>query len=467
MKHASPIKATRWLFATVVLLTSACANQNSIFRVADTDASKTETILIDAKQRPITVNTVSDPKHPTVCIARNADALSQFAASGNLKIDQASGGGGELGFAAAEQVTSIAFRTQVTEAQQEYLYYLCQLNANNTLSVEDVSDNLRHFQNTMLAMIAVDDLATAQKASTPAASDTQQNATTDQPAAPTPPDAKLGAITDASTSADNAKNAAKSANAPLAQDFKSVTGATTTDDAKAKSKALTAALKTYDAKEKAYASKLAALQSAVRAAAGKDAAAPDDVSKASADSSEAMKSVKSGLDAVNSANADVSAATDTATLKTAQTSLTSKADAYQTADTASEKSLDTLGAAVKAWGTSVAKASSKATQKPPAASSANNPAAVASAVASIVQTVVWQSFITEKCLKAFLGEKQSTNADARTFCLWHLKMADLFRFAQLAYGTANNSNAQLNQDPLLNQGPLRGIAKPEDFAPPK
>ena len=110
----------RWLAIYLAYMTAVvgCANQNAIFRVNDTENNKTETILIDAKQRPITVNTNKDKQK--LCLARSADALSQAAASGNLKITQSAGGSGELGVADTEQVTSIAFRTQVTEAQQNF-----------------------------------------------------------------------------------------------------------------------------------------------------------------------------------------------------------------------------------------------------------------------------------------------------------------------------------------------------------
>ena len=232
-------------------LMGACANQNSIFRVNDTEASKTETILIDAKQRPITVNTVTDPKKPMTCLARSADALSQAAASGNLKITQAAGGSGELGFGDTEQATSIAFRTQVTEAQQEFLYYLCQLRANSVLTDSDVSSNLRHFQNTMLAMVAIDDLAASAKGKVPA--DSQK----------TPPtaDPKLAdAVKKAQSSADTAKKAVTTAGTKVDADAKAVKAVTAVAELKTPTDTLTSSLKTYDAKQKSYSTALGKTQ---------------------------------------------------------------------------------------------------------------------------------------------------------------------------------------------------------------
>jgi hypothetical protein len=203
-----------------VIAIGGCANLNSIFRKTDTKDGQAETILIDAKQRPITVNRVTDKNQPITCLARSADALSQAAASGNLKITQPSGGGGEAGFATAEQVQSIAFRTQVTEAQQEFLYTLCQLHANGVLTPDDVSDNLRHFQNTMLAMVAIDDLASASRAKAPAAP--APGGDTAKPDTPDASDPKVQAVKSAQSDVDNGPNGVKTAGTTVDSKAKAV-----------------------------------------------------------------------------------------------------------------------------------------------------------------------------------------------------------------------------------------------------
>jgi len=391
--------------------------------------------MIDAKQRPISVNTVTQPAKPKVCLARSADALSQAAASGNLSITQESGAGGQLALASSEQAMSIAFRTQVTEAQQEFLYYLCQLNSNGALSDDEVSDNLRHFQNTMLAMVAVDDLATAAKSSPPPAAPAADTNTEKpvKPAAPAPASTRAGAVAAAQNGVDNAKNAEKSADNKVQQSFKAVSFAAAPADLKDSPKTFLSSLKTFDAKEQAYAKAINKLQTAIKAAKGTDATIPDGVTSTSTASDDAAKDVKSTYPKVVDAVKPVSEAVDAAALKTAQGNLSTAFDAYRAADKKYEAALDKYAAANKSWAAETKAAdgkdkdTSKSQDEPKA--TPNPSAATANAVAIIVQTVVWQSFTTEKCQKTLFAREKSVFDDrVLTFCLEHLKRADDFRF---------------------------------------
>jgi hypothetical protein len=424
-----------WPLFSLVLLISGCANQNSIFRVADTDSNKTETILIDAKQRPITVNTVTDSKRPMTCLGRSADALSQAAASGNLKINQASGGGGEAGFAMAEQATSIAFRTQVTEAQQEFLYYLCQLRANSSLTDDDVSSNLKHFQNTMLAMVAIDDLADGARFKN-ATSDNTLGGNTDKPAKPDPSDPKVAKVNQAQTDVDTGKSAVKNAKAKVDSTAAAVDKVTDPKDLTNTTKQLSDALKTYDSKQQAYAKALSNLSAAVKAAKGDAAKVPDDVTSNSSAADGAAKTVKDDYKKLTDALGTLAKVTDAKQLDAPKKDLKAALSDYETAVGKYETSEDALGKAITAWngdagaGGSDKKASAKGATD--GSSDGGASAAVANDVAIIVQTIVWQSFITEQCQKALFNDYQKLNGRVADFCLYHLYKADEIRERQLA-----------------------------------
>ena len=465
--------------AACALLT-ACANQNAVFRIQDTAPSTAETILIDAKQRPIMVNTLTDSRHPKVCVGRNADAISQAAASGNLKFDAPNGAGGELGVAEAEQATSIAFRTQVTEAQQEYVYYLCQLNSNGAIDNEEVSDNLRHFQNTMLAMIAVDDLATSLKPSAAPSGSPNKNTqdTTQAVTGPEAPGVKQSAVDSDQTGVTDAKNAATSAGAQVTTTLKSAKSATTLVAGQSAAALLAAALKAYGTKEKSYASAITTLQKDVKAAAGAAATVPAGVTQASSAVSKAAATVKSDLTAVSTAVTTLGAAVDATALSTAQADLGTKYTSYQTADTTYEKALDTLASAVSDWATSSGASKGKTASQTPTNGSdaAAASAAVANDVAIIVQTVVWQSYTTEKCLKSlFASQTIALDSKVSAFCIQHLKDADTLRFRALPSTIGPkipDPNSPLvpvanrPQQPTQVLQPLQADATPQDFEQP-
>jgi hypothetical protein len=407
------------------LLIGACANQNSIFRVTDTEAGKTETILIDAKQRPITVNTNKDKQK--TCLARSADALSQAAASGNLKITEGSASG-EAGFADNETVTSIAFRTQVTEAQQEFLYYLCQLNSNGVLPDGDVADNLKHFQNTMLAMVAIDDLASSAKAKAGAA-DPQK----------TPPaaDPKADAVKKAQTDADAAKKAVATAATKVDTEAKAVKAVKTVSGLKTPTDNLTAALKAYDTKQKTYSTLLGKLSAAIKADAGDEAKEPDDVTSGTSDATDAAKDVKAEYQKATSAVTAVAKVTDTSKLDTAQTDLTKALSDYTASVKQYEDAEAGLQKSLTAWNSATAdekKKSTKSAQTGQGTTDSSASVAVAQAVTTIVQTIVWQSFIGEKCQAAIFTNFGTTDSSVRDFCLKHLQDADTYRFLALQTG---------------------------------
>ena len=419
-------------------LTAGCANQNSIFRVTDTEKDKTETILIDAKQRPITVNTNKDKQK--TCLARSADALSQAAASGNLKITQASGGSGELGFADTETVTSIAFRTQVTEAQQEFLYYICQLNANGVLPDGDVADNLKHFQNTMLAMVAIDDLAAAGKASAAAAA----KAKPDETKATSEPTDKEKA---AQTKADEAFKTADTARGKVDSAESKLWLADTPKKAVPIATQLAADLKMYNSAFGKFMSAMADLQKAVQAEKGASAKAPDEVNKASTALTTAAKAVSSQYDKASKQFTAMIKEQDAKKFDALKSTALDGFTDYRSATDAAVNKAESLETSLTAWITAKddTKPAQNAKDGTGSDSSGGSSAAVAQAVTSIVQTIVWQSFVGEKCQAALFGPKTTVAAmDDRVidFCIQHLENADIFRFAALQ-SVGDNSNKPL------------------------
>lgn len=406
-------------------LATGCANQNSIFRVADTDANKTETILIDAKQRPITVNTNKDKQK--LCLARSADALSQAAASGNLKVTQASGGSGELGFSDIEQVTSIAFRTQVTEAQQEFLFYLCQLNSNGVLSDGDVSDNLKHFQNTMLAMVAIDDLAAVGKASAP---------TTKKAADKTSTDADSAKTKAAQSKVDDAQKAQDKGRGTVDSELAKLWAANGPKDADKLATQFSADLKTYDGDFAKYLAALEDLQKIIKTSKGDTATEPANVIMASTALTTAGKTVTTEYGKESKLLAALIKEQDPSKFKTAQDAAINGYYNYRKATDAAAAKAEAFSDALTAW--LKAKEDPKDTQNakdsPGSDSSIAPSGAVAQAVTTIVQTIVWQSFVGEKCQTALFTNFSATNDKVLDFCFKHLQDADAYRFLALQTG---------------------------------
>ena len=370
----------------LALLASACA-PGSIFRVAPA-GSQTKTILVDAQQRAINIdNQVAF--RTRICSEKSPDAILALAASGKLTVTMPNGAGGSFDASQSETISSLAFRNGITETQQVLLYYYCQLNVNGTLSDADVATDLRRFQNTLLAMMAVDGLTQAARKAAAAAA---------------PPGA--GQADGAPGQSDAAGDQA----GKLAAAQKEV-------DAKS------AAVKESEGKVKGATEKLA------EAMKGADKAAQDAAQGALDE--EKKKATK--------AEGELKLAQDN--LKKLQAASTRAAAGGSTQDDAS------VGMA-----------------------------AVADAVATIVQTVVYQTFTTEMCLKALfdppgissqisplepvtdpalaVSAKYQQRAPAETkkslepsgalfaFCLEHLRDVDRFRFEdnQLNHGVVKEDS---------------------------
>ncbi|WP_439550868.1 hypothetical protein [Falsiroseomonas sp.] len=179
---------------------SGCANLNSIYRAEDMagrDGTVARTTLIDTEQRAINTilrrefvtrpdgnlhldrnNQPVREAYATICAEKSPDTFSAQSGSlsGGLELPRATG---TIAAALAESAASIALRTQLTQAQAELLYRICEAYANRAISGFEVHRQLRRFQNTMVALLAIEQLTGAVQVQNVALT-TAASATTDR-----------------------------------------------------------------------------------------------------------------------------------------------------------------------------------------------------------------------------------------------------------------------------------------------
>jgi len=150
------------LIAALVSLCACDANFYSIFRTTPHSPGKlhSQLVVTDAKQA-ISVMQV-DPKDGLLrtCAARSPDvftALSQ-AFSGSASADVAGKFAGALSGAgtSSESASAFGLRTQLTQSQMELLYQLCIASLNKTISPDQLATELHRYQNTMVSMLAIE-----------------------------------------------------------------------------------------------------------------------------------------------------------------------------------------------------------------------------------------------------------------------------------------------------------------------
>jgi hypothetical protein len=240
----------------------------------------------------------------------------------------------------------------------------------------------------------------------------------------------------AASKVDTSKNKAKASAAAISKTHDAVLAADGTG-ASAAVDSFKKGLKKYQGDETAYASSIRTLEKATKTAKGADP--PEAVGAAVTATDAAKKKAQASAAAlVKAADSVSSSAADASKLKGAQDSFKAASAKYQEEGGAYVTSLEAEEKAAKAWAADLSAtktAEKKAPAQPkeaPAAPVAG--AAIANAVTLIVQTIVWQSFTTEKCQRLLFLERASRPAvDARVtdFCLDHMKMADQVRAIQL------------------------------------
>lgn len=159
--------------AAACLMLSGCGNFNSIWR--DSYVRNGSVITVDAKQRFL--RATADATGPLrICAEKSPDVFSAYAGATSIS---GSYQGVEAAFSGsnAEQAASIALRTQLTQAQGELLSRICDLHANGAITGAEVATQLRRFQNTMTAMLAIEQL-TARSPVTTVALTTQATGST-------------------------------------------------------------------------------------------------------------------------------------------------------------------------------------------------------------------------------------------------------------------------------------------------
>ncbi|SFK83023.1 hypothetical protein [Falsiroseomonas stagni] len=183
-----------------LMFLSGCANLNSIYRAEDMggrDGTVARTTLIDTEQRAINTilrrefvtrpdgnlhldrnNQPVREAYATICAEKSPDTFSAQSGSlsGGLELPRATG---TIAAAFAESAASIALRTQLTQAQAELLYRICEAYANRAISGFEVHRQLRRFQNTMVALLAIEQLTGAVQVQNVALT-TAASATTDR-----------------------------------------------------------------------------------------------------------------------------------------------------------------------------------------------------------------------------------------------------------------------------------------------
>jgi len=148
--------------ATLLLLSSVMLAGCSVVRFDGMSGQAGRVVSLDASDRVLLVTRASAPVGSAgekfkACIEQSPDAFLTRSGSGSASVET-KGVAAQLAIAMAEAGMSLAFRTQVTQAQSNLLFNLCQLNANGALSDNAVRTEIRRFQHGLLGMIAIEQL---------------------------------------------------------------------------------------------------------------------------------------------------------------------------------------------------------------------------------------------------------------------------------------------------------------------
>lgn len=150
--------------ASAIALSACGANFNSIYRTTDSPTTlklRSQVIFTDAKQSATVVKAEGNVLQ--VCAGRSPDVFSALAtaiegkAEGNFAQKVAASiGGSETN---SETASAFGLRTQLTQTQIELLYQLCLNALNGNLSRDQLATELHRYQNTMVTMLAIEQLS--------------------------------------------------------------------------------------------------------------------------------------------------------------------------------------------------------------------------------------------------------------------------------------------------------------------
>jgi hypothetical protein len=287
--------------------------------------------------------------------------------------------------------------------------------------------------------VSIDDLAASGKASAAAAKPKTEE--TKQVSEPTDKEKA------AQTKADDAFKAADTARGTVDGELAKLWLADTPKQADPLATKFASDLKTYNTAFGKFMTAMVDLQKAIQAEKGASAKATDDVAKASAALTAAGKTVSSKYAEVSKQFTALLREQDAKKFEALKSTALDGFNDYRTATDAAVNKAESLETSLTAWmtGKDDTKPAQNAKDGAGSDSTSGSSTAVAQAVTSIVQTIVWQSFIGEKCQTALFGSKTAVAAmDDRVikFCIEHLENADIFRFAALQ-SVGNSSDKPL------------------------
>lgn len=119
-------------------------------------ATSDKVAIIDGKQRVVAIQ--QNPKGMrSVCVEQSPDVFSFLSSSASMSVETKKLVAA-MAAAVAESGGSLAFRTQVTQAQVNLLYTICQMHAAGGLSDRAVRAELRRFQQTLLGILAIEQM---------------------------------------------------------------------------------------------------------------------------------------------------------------------------------------------------------------------------------------------------------------------------------------------------------------------
>lgn len=161
-------------FATIIAaglactLCTACGNLTTAFRTVEivevegsgqTAKYEGRSVSIDAKQRLIIAN--PEASNVRICAEPSPDALTSLASSVGLSATTPQQIQAQLAYSTAESAASIGLRTQTIQLLRDAMYRICEGYMSNALSGVDFQRLHRRYQNTMLGLLAIEQLTGA------------------------------------------------------------------------------------------------------------------------------------------------------------------------------------------------------------------------------------------------------------------------------------------------------------------
>lgn len=146
-----------------LLILSACdANFHSIYRTtpSGTATPHSQVVITDAKQGITVMNYDDETDMFRVCAARSPDVFSAlttaFHGDASAEVFQKFAAAISGSGTSAESASAFGLRTQLTQSQMELLYQLCLNSLNGTLSPDQLATEIHRYQNTMVTMLAIE-----------------------------------------------------------------------------------------------------------------------------------------------------------------------------------------------------------------------------------------------------------------------------------------------------------------------